>query len=105
MRSTAGMPYLHACLEEGLRMYPLAAVTPPRISPGATVSGEYIPKGVSPSIPTSAFCNGHCIKKAADLSLDQDLNTQLVHFPQELQLSIARYIHPRTLVTPIPFLL
>jgi hypothetical protein len=52
MRSTAGLPYLHACLEESLRMYPPAAVTPPRISPGATVNGEYIPKGVStyPSI-------------------------------------------------------
>lgn len=47
MRATAALPYLFACLEEGLRMYPPAAVNPPRISPGATVNGEYIPKGVS----------------------------------------------------------
>jgi len=47
MRSTSALPYLFACLEESLRMYPPAAVTPPRLSPGATVNGEYIPKEVS----------------------------------------------------------
>lgn len=47
MRSVAALPYLHACLEEGLRIYPPAAVTPPRISPGATINGEFIPEGVS----------------------------------------------------------
>ncbi|CZR64538.1 related to cytochrome P450 monooxygenase [Phialocephala subalpina] len=45
MRSAAALPYLHACLEEGLRMYPPAAVTPPRISPGGMINGEFIPEG------------------------------------------------------------
>jgi cytochrome P450 len=47
MRATAALPYLHACLEEGLRIYPSVGLTPPRISPGAMVNGEYIPEGVS----------------------------------------------------------
>ncbi|KAF8846966.1 cytochrome P450 3A17 [Acephala macrosclerotiorum] len=45
MRSAAALPYLHACLEEGLRIYPPAAMMPPRISPGGTINGEYIPEG------------------------------------------------------------
>lgn len=47
MGSTAHLTYLHACIEEVLRVYPPAAETPPRISPGEYVSGYYIPKGVS----------------------------------------------------------
>jgi cytochrome P450 len=46
MRSTAPLQYLHACLEETLRMYPPAGEIPPRISPGAVINGQYIPKGV-----------------------------------------------------------
>lgn len=47
MKSTAALPFLHACLEEALRIYPPLAETPPRVSPGAFVDGQYIPKGVS----------------------------------------------------------
>lgn len=47
LSSTAHLTYLHACIEEALRVYPPAAETPPRISPGEYVSGFYIPKGVS----------------------------------------------------------
>lgn len=49
MKSTARLPYLMATIEETLRMYPPAAQTPPRISPGAELEGEHIPKGVSRS--------------------------------------------------------
>ncbi|KAM0292742.1 hypothetical protein HYE67_011444 [Fusarium culmorum] len=45
IKSTAALPFLHACLEETLRMYPPAAEVPPRVSPGAVVSGQYVPKG------------------------------------------------------------
>jgi cytochrome P450 len=47
MGSTAHLTYLHACIEEVLRVYPPVAETPPRISPGEHVNGYYIPKGVS----------------------------------------------------------
>lgn len=41
------LPYLHACIEETLRMLPSNNTGLPRISPGAMVDGQYIPKGVS----------------------------------------------------------
>lgn len=47
MVSTSPLRYLHACLEEALRMYPPSAFTPPRVSPGDVVAGHFIPKGVS----------------------------------------------------------
>ncbi|TGO41152.1 hypothetical protein BHYA_0025g00010 [Botrytis hyacinthi] len=37
--------YLQACIEEALRMFPPAAETPPRVSPGANIGGEFIPSG------------------------------------------------------------
>lgn len=43
------LPILHACIEEALRIHPPASETPPRVSPGACVGGEYVPKGVSSS--------------------------------------------------------
>lgn len=46
MKSTAALPFLYACIEEALRIYPPLAETPPRVSPGAFVNGHYIPKGV-----------------------------------------------------------
>ncbi len=41
------LPYLQACLEESLRMFPNNNTGLPRISPGAMVDGHYVPKGVS----------------------------------------------------------
>lgn len=41
------LPYLHACIEETLRMLPSNNTGLPRISPGAMVDGQYIPEGVS----------------------------------------------------------
>lgn len=41
------LSYLHACIEEALRMLPSNNTGLPRISPGAMVDGQYIPKGVS----------------------------------------------------------
>lgn len=42
----SSMPFLHAVIEETLRMLPNNNTGLPRISPGETVDGEYIPKGV-----------------------------------------------------------
>ncbi|KAI9159113.1 Cytochrome P450 monooxygenase astJ [Paramyrothecium foliicola] len=50
MKSAARLVYLHACLEEALRMYPPAAETPPRVSPGLEVDNVFIPAGTVVSI-------------------------------------------------------
>lgn len=47
MRNTAALQYLHAAIEETLRLYPAAAFTTARLSPGGEVGGYYLPKGVS----------------------------------------------------------
>ena len=44
-RSTEGLPYLKAVIEEGLRIYPPVPIGLPRASPGETVDGHYIPQG------------------------------------------------------------
>ncbi|KAI9776748.1 MAG: hypothetical protein M1839_009392 [Geoglossum umbratile] len=43
------LPYLTAVIEEGLRMFPPTAFGLPRISPGATVDGHFVPPGVTVS--------------------------------------------------------
>lgn len=55
MRGAARLEYLHACIEEALRMFPPAAETPPRVSPGDVVGGHYIPQGVS-TLPPPFLC-------------------------------------------------
>ncbi|KAJ6789513.1 hypothetical protein PWT90_03094 [Aphanocladium album] len=50
MRNTAELEYLHAALEETLRLYPPVLVTPPRLSPGAELGGYYIPKNTLISV-------------------------------------------------------
>ncbi|KAJ4407474.1 hypothetical protein N0V82_009915 [Gnomoniopsis sp. IMI 355080] len=47
------MPYLHACLEETLRLLPTNLTGLPRYSPGATVDGYYVPKNTH--VQTSIF--------------------------------------------------
>lgn len=47
MNSTGRLEYLVATIEEVLRVYPPAAETPPRMSPGANIEGKWVPKGVS----------------------------------------------------------
>lgn len=41
----AHLPYLRAVLDEALRIFPAASFGLPRVSPGATVDGHYIPRG------------------------------------------------------------
>lgn len=48
------LPFLHACLEESLRLLSSNNTGLPRLSPGAVIDGHYIPKGVSP--PLSFTC-------------------------------------------------
>ncbi|KAI3398579.1 hypothetical protein diail_8925 [Diaporthe ilicicola] len=44
--SVTNLPYLHACLEETLRLMFTNLTGLPRYSPGAVVDGHYVPKGV-----------------------------------------------------------
>ncbi len=63
---TAGrLPYLHACLEESLRMFNSNSTGLPRLSPGAMVDGHFVPKGVPPPIP--------CILRLADSGISRSL--------------------------------
>ncbi|KAF5009700.1 hypothetical protein FDECE_4109 [Fusarium decemcellulare] len=48
--ATADLKYLSAVIEEGLRIFPPAPFGLPRISPGATIDGHYIPPGVVVSV-------------------------------------------------------
>lgn len=47
--SCADIPYLKACVDEGLRMYPPTPAGLPRVTPpgGAQIAGEWVPEGVS----------------------------------------------------------
>lgn len=44
--STRDLPYLGAVVKEGLRIFIPLPINVPRVSPGAVVDGNYIPKGV-----------------------------------------------------------
>ncbi|CAN8099134.1 unnamed protein product [Discula destructiva] len=44
--AVAPLPYLNAVLEETMRIMPPAPLGPPRISPGETVDGVFVPEGV-----------------------------------------------------------
>lgn len=55
MKTTKQLEYLNATVDEALRVYPPAAESPPRISPGAEIDGKYLPKGVSLATITSTI--------------------------------------------------
>ena len=44
------LPWLTAVIEESLRLHTNGAFGQPRVSPGATVDGHYVPAGVSSSL-------------------------------------------------------
>lgn len=48
--STKKLPYLHAVVEEGLRLFPPVPLGLPRTCPGATVDGHYVPSGTEVSV-------------------------------------------------------
>ncbi|KAF5024600.1 hypothetical protein F66182_3363 [Fusarium sp. NRRL 66182] len=57
-QSTERLVYLNACIAEILRVYPPAAETPLRVSPGGRVAGRYIPpKTLISTYPWATFRN------------------------------------------------
>lgn len=65
MEKLPQIKYLHACLEEGLRIYPPVPVGLPRVSPkeGATVLGEFIPPNVRATLFSYSSSFTLCSKK------------------------------------------
>lgn len=47
--AVAPLPYLNAVIEEALRLFPPVSIGPPRVSPGESVDGTYVPSGVGVS--------------------------------------------------------
>ncbi|KXS93577.1 hypothetical protein AC578_989 [Pseudocercospora eumusae] len=43
--TATSLPFLNACLEETMRLYPSTPEQPPRVSPGAVVGDRFIPRG------------------------------------------------------------
>ncbi|TLD09602.1 hypothetical protein PspLS_11726 [Pyricularia sp. CBS 133598] len=64
MQSTATLPFLNGCIEEGLRLYSPVATIPPRCSPGDFINGKYIPAGVE--VWTDALATQTSAKYFAD---------------------------------------
>nr|QSG30343.1 CYP65EW1 [Hormonema carpetanum] len=61
VETLAQLPYLNACLEEGMRMYPPIAAGLPRITPhgGAMICGEYVPENIAVSVSPWAIYHSH----------------------------------------------
>lgn len=84
MRSTAKLEYLHAALEETLRLYPPVTVTPPRVSPGAELGGYFIPKDVGLLAPLATW-----LSLLNNLLPDFDLCASVGNISQSPELPIA----------------
>lgn len=65
--SAQQLPYLQAVIKEGLRIYPPGSQGFPRISPGVSVDGYWVPEGVSfPSSSSSSSPHLHGLDQTSD---------------------------------------
>ncbi|KAI0022327.1 cytochrome P450 [Xylariomycetidae sp. FL0641] len=55
--ATNQLPYLHAVVEEGLRLFPPVPFGLPRVSPGTTIDGHWVPAGTI--VSTDTFVVAH----------------------------------------------
>lgn len=100
MRNTAALPYLHAAIEETLRIYPAAAFTTARLSPGSEVGGYYLPKGVS--VPRSMFASYTAFTRHLLTPAGLHLRQRLGHLPEPQALPQSYRVPPRALASGFP---
>ena len=89
------LPYMLACLDEAMRMYPPIANGLPRLCPevGATILGEYIPKNVSLTSKKQIFQN-----LLTNLCEDLRINSSMGTLPARRVLQGPQYVPPRTIL-------
>ncbi|RFU80545.1 cytochrome p450 [Trichoderma arundinaceum] len=91
----SSLPYLRACVEESLRIRPASSFGLPRVVPpgGRTIAGQYIPEGVTVSVPTYTLLrNPDCFEEAETFNPDRWINSDsetrekmnTAHFPFSL---------------------
>ncbi|KAI1863172.1 uncharacterized protein JN550_009698 [Neoarthrinium moseri] len=108
----SSLKYLHAFIQETLRMHPVGSNGLPRISPGATVDGVYVPKGVSlfgrsATIHVQAMSPGITLSSRLSVSsalslrlVVRDFFTNLANFDQNAGYPIITlYMIPRLRMT------
>jgi cytochrome P450 len=71
------LPWLHAVIEEVLRIHTNVPYGLPRISPGIMIDGHYVPKGVSPPSSVSICISKSILVLMVLLLLDYNINMRL----------------------------
>jgi hypothetical protein len=105
MKTTKQLEYLNATVDEALRVYPPAAESPPRISPGAEIEGKYLPKGVRPStypnhdILTDNRRSSYPSTSGAHSTTLITSLTQMITSPSDGSSRLTRYTIPSTPMT------
>jgi cytochrome P450 len=57
--SALQLPYIQAIISEGLRIYPPGSQGFPRVSPGSTIDGHWVPSGVRFLLSSNSSNNRH----------------------------------------------
>ena len=104
LEAVGKLPFLIACLQEGLRYYPPVPTGFPRLVPPGkdTISGHYIPEGVSFSIPCPGHRNGFCDSLHSECRDDPNANKSTSRHPC---MSLNTQPTTRRVTTLIPMLL